>query len=1070
MRKIALRGLLGQKRNSLLLWSVVTLAFLFLVLSTTIITSLQETDERQRHETYGNWQVMVSDSELTGAEYSEKDSIVNLTEETIFELTDKAGSSIVLPMVSVSGIDYFSGDNEYYITPFLSDFSETGNLTLKEGKWPESKNEIALEYARLSSLNLKLGNSFTVVSQIHIPGNDEYLARLDEIIELSKEDIINEGKDIYNRKAWNDYNPLILNFNKEVYEEFFTFYPSQREGSFIAMVLADDRHPEGQIIPFDEMTEEQFITVYSAFVNAFADTGTNITDYMVNHMTEEEKSFYFGQTADLIGYENLNIRITINKRDIIVNIPFTYTICGVVDTFSDRWDTGMLPLPSGFVTEENYNVYIGAQKKAVEKYTYFDFKPYFNLVFLSSEKNSPRELWEDCRNIINSGIKNEAGHIAAESAEKPHDLTVLRLNRFAYPSSSEGNGQTLTLVTIILFITTVSAVFQIFFTQMKKRLRRIILMKSIGAESSQIAKMLFWEFFYFWITTLPVGSVLGLGGAYITTSFLEKAQNRDIIYTVDPLIFIFAILAGTFALFIGMMIPSIMAIGVPLTGRISRKKPLSPPKKYIRQNFLNVTLRGLSANKNRTLGNAFLCIFMMLIMTLCVFVGFRFMTPYHETVERDNRPDYFLQLPFSASDRQLPEYLEQLESLGVCESIEVQRTMSDAVLSKNSVSSFLLEKAYGEDMKIITDSFGAPDFEGYPVELYAVSSESTLFEKFNSAATVGTLDKEAFDAGDEVLVFIPLYKDNGKNKNSAEGTGWEKVASSGIDLTFYEEYKHIYKKDGGISVGNKITVGAQTRYVGGTKYDYKIITDTAKVGAIIYYFPDEGIWPISGSNEGYQIVCSSKFAGHILPNSIRTRSHNEIRSFKIMYMSSGYGTTDFYINAKEGLSKYDVDTTLLVYARNEYMDIEFYHESNQKLLQDGINNILLVCLLGLTAVLLALLIFANTISSDIEQERNKIGILQSLGVSNKQLIRRQLYIGLAVSGIAVLIANVLLWGGIALYALLSDAVLGNLLWGYPWWLHFIACIVLAAIITVLYIIPMKSIQKYLPIENIKTRK
>ena len=82
----------------------------------------------------------------------------------------------------------------------------------------------------------------------------------------------------------------------------------------------------------------------------------------------------------------------------------------------------------------------------------------------------------------------------------------------------------------------------------------------------------------------------------------------------------------------------------------------------------------------------------------------------------------------------------------------------------------------------------------------------------------------------------------------------------------------------------------------------------------------------------------------------------------------------------------------------------------------------------------------------------------------------KLYIGLAVSGIAVIIANLLLWGGISIYALLSDAVLGNLLWGYPWWLHFIACVVLAAIITALYILPMKSIQKYLPIENIKTRK
>ncbi|MBR2639521.1 MAG: FtsX-like permease family protein [Oscillospiraceae bacterium] len=1069
MRKIALRGLIGQKRNTLLLWSVVALAFLFLVLSTTLITSLQKTDEQQRNNTYGKWQVMVSDSDLTGIEFDDESSKTFLSDDVLSEITSFSENPIVLPMVSVSGIDYFSGDNKYYITPFSEDFASTGNLTLKEGKWPESKNEIALEYARLSSLNLKLGDSFTVVSQVHIPANDEYLARLDEIIELSKEDILAEGKDIYQRKAWKDYNPSILNFNKPVYEEFFSFYLSQREGSLIAMVLSDDAHPDGQIIPFDEMTEEQFIKTYSFFVNSFSDTGTNITEYMEKHMTEEEKAFYFGPTADLIGYENLNVRTTVNKRDIIIHIPFTYTVCGVVDTFSDRWDTGMLPLPSGFITSENYDVYIGAQEKVVEKYYNFAFKPYNKIVFLSSEKTSPRELWENCRIVLNSRL-NENRLITEDSIYSPFDFSELRLNRFSYPSSSEGSGQTLTLVTIILFITTVSAVFQIFFTQMRKRLRRIVLMKSIGAESRQIGQMLLWEFFYFWVSTLPVGTFFGLFGAHLTVFFLEKAQQRDIIYTIDPTILLFAVLAGTLALFIGMMIPSIMAIGVPLTGRTSRKKPLAPPKKEVQQNFLNVTLRGLFANRGRTFGNAALCIFMMLIMTLCIFIGFRFMTPYRETVERDNRPDYFLQLPFSASDRQLPEYIEELEALGVCESIEVQRTAQDAVLSKDSVESFLLERAFGNDMKVITDSFGAPDFEGYPIELYAVSSESEFFEKFNAAATVGSLDKEAFEAGNEVLVMIPLYKDNGKGEEFAEGTGWERVSSSGIDTTFYEEYKHVYKKDGGLSVGDKITIGAQTRYVGGIKYDYKIVTDTARVGAIIYYFPNEGVWPISGSAEGYQIVCSSKFAGHILPNSMRTRSSNEIRSFKIMYVSSGYGTTDFYINAKEGLSKYDVDTALLVYGRSEYMDIEFYHESNSKLLQDAINNILLVCLLGLTAVLLALMIFANTISSDIEQERNKIGILQSLGVSNKQLIKRQLYIGLAVSGGAVLIANILLWSGVALYALLSDAVLGNLLWGYPWWLHFIACVVLAAVITVLYIIPMKSIQKYLPIENIKTRK
>ncbi|MBR5873078.1 MAG: ABC transporter permease, partial [Oscillospiraceae bacterium] len=347
-------------------------------------------------------------------------------------------------------------------------------------------------------------------------------------------------------------------------------------------------------------------------------------------------------------------------------------------------------------------------------------------------------------------------------------------------------------------------------------------------------------------------------------------------------------------------------------------------------------------------------------------------------------------------------------------------------------------------------------------------------EKLSSAITVGNINKEAFDSGKEVILFVPLYKDTGKENDSAlqTATGWERVSALGIDTSYYKEYRNAYDKDTAVSVGSKITIGAHTRYISNITltYTYRLITENVKVGAIIYYFPEEGIWPISGSEEGYQIICSSKLCGSVLPNSMRTRSTNEIRAFKVMYMSSGYGTTDFYINAKEGLSKYDVDTTLLVYARSEYMDIEFYHESNSKLLQDAINNILLVCILGLTAVLLALMIFANTITSDIEQERNRIGILQSLGVSNKQLTLRQLYIGLTVSGIAVAFANILLWSGIAIYALLSGNVLGNLLWGYPWLLHVAACILLAIIITVLYVVPMKNVERYLPIENIKTRK
>ena len=116
------------------------------------------------------------------------------------------------------------------------------------------------------------------------------------------------------------------------------------------------------------------------------------------------------------------------------------------------------------------------------------------------------------------------------------------------------------------------------------------------------------------------------------------------------------------------------------------------------------------------------------------------------------------------------------------------------------------------------------------------------------------------------------------------------------------------------------------------------------------------------------------------------------------------------------------------------------------------------------------MIFANTISSDIAAERSRIGILQALGVSHRRLVGRQLCIGLAVSTLALILANVLLWSGVALYAVLSGTVMGNLLWRYPAQLHIGICAVMMLIITLLYVAPMTALRRYLPIENIKSRK
>ena len=1202
MFKIAFRGLLGKKKDTLLLWSVVALAFVFLVLSTTLIVSLNETDSHQRISTYGSWQIMGT----------------GLTENEAKNLSSFAEKSAVLPMIKVKGADYFAGDNEYYFSTMSDDLATLGSFELKEGRWPENSDEIVLEYARLTALGLEVGDTFTVASTVYLPFNEEKFEaqreKRDEYIELANQARIERNLEIFRNGTWELYTGIeYTRWDAPLDLRFFAEY-TLGEGKGYIEVFADEENLNGRYIPFEEMTEEEFLKVITHYFSYYGNYGLDITPFM----TEEEKETWASYINDLMGYKDINIRVSqekslysdydpyiemANTTDLTVIIPKTYTVCGVMETYSDRWDSGKHNLPSGFILPESYADFVNAQKAVIEKYPDFGFVEYEHIALLHSEdktalfdsvnnymnesaplfnvNNSVVFYWDEQngetfdsrfllwfnlldetennlisidsvfvpeyienpeefaketlsrqhteqyyipaesfslensgkrisvpygiddyimvtlpelfggtvafeyegenykipfedfinRDFFVAGMKiTNPNHVFASGENEQGDYDPIMVNRFAYPSSSEGNGKVLILVTLILFVTTVCSVFQIFFTQVRKRLRRVVLMKSIGAENGQIAKMYFWEFFIFWISTLPIGIIFGLGGAFLSAKALEGFQNREIIFSVDPVVFALSLVAGTIALALGMVVPVIMAVGVPLIGRTAHKKPFAPPKKEVRQNFLNVTLRELSVNRNKTAVSGALCLFMVMITVLCVFIGFRFMDPYRENVERSGKPEYLLQSPFAMSSRQLDEYMTEIEALGICDSVSVYRHCDEAIMPLGDApESILLQTAFSGNGISVLSHYGVT---GYPISLYSFNSDSELFGKLQNAVTVGKLDAKKFDSGEEMLLLVPLYKET-KPKDDSEGLfGWENLSELGIETSYYPEYKNIYDKDTSVSLGDEILVGAETRSVaeGGTSYNYQYNEADLKIGAIIYYFPEEGIWPLGANGKGFQIICSEKAMSKVLPNTYRTRNNDELRALEIMNMASGYGTTDFYINVKDDVSREDADTVLLIFSRANYMDIEFYHESSQKMLNDAINNILLVGLLGFTAVLIALLIFSNTVSSDIEQERNKIGILQSLGVSNRQLIKRQLYIGLAVSGLAVIIANIILWGGIAIYALLSVAVLGNLLWGYPWWLHFIACVVLATIITMLYILPMKSIQKYLPIENIKTRK
>lgn len=1106
MRKIALRGLIGRKWDTVLLWSVVALAFLFLVLTTTILTSLHAADAAQRVQTYGKWQVMAS----------------GLSEEGAAALTAGVSEAACTPVLEAYSADDFRAANAFFVGVYSPELADLGQLQLKAGRWPETGNEIALEYARAADLQLEVGDTLKVWYTLSLDPLYVDTPRLDPAV-WGLEDLTVQVTAGYDRNTVRLLFAYTICGVVDTYTDRWDSGQTELPGGLITQenfqllsagrALAAENCPEYQVGAIDTLallydgdsvSAQDLRTALTPVYNAalpMEDLSGWLEASVIDQAWATETSIseedgrawvrcpYLQQLAfdfALADEESGQLTLTeawlrpgdpetpvmtsyaFEQGEAVMELLWTYWAEGPLEPVEDALYTTKRSLPLRSLTELAEG---GVQLSVTGPPLPLDLDTAVCVVELNGAQYEVRFPDFISRNFEVDGMVPVSLLYAFPQAESQNSYAALRWNSFAYPSSAESDDGLLLLVTGILFITTVCAVFQICFTQVRRRLQRIVLLKSVGAETGQIAGMLGWEFLYIWASSLAVGALLGLGGAWAAAAVLGRSQGRELLLTVRPAVLLAALAAGTLALALGMCVPMGMAVGVPLTGRTVRRKPLPPPKRETRQDFLHVTLRGLKARRGSTAGTFALCVCIACIAVSCLFLGFQMMKDYRETVVRDGKPEYLLRAPYAMSQRQRETYLEELEALGVCGSIESYFVGEGIELDRAALEGSPLVAAAAGD----TEDDAQAD--SYAVNLYAIRSGDALFEKYCQAITVGSLDAAAFDAGEQVLLMVPLYRDTGRRDEAAllQAQGWDRLAAAGIETSYYAEYDGVYSRDPAVQVGDVLTLRATSMVV--REEDFYSITKEASVtvGAILYYFPDEGIWPVSGTREGYQLVAGFSLLPSLLPGAGITRDLDSIwavrsaaRGFSML--SHEYGNTDFYIRAGEGVERETADTALLVYAQRHYMDIEVYYESSVKLLRDAVNNILLVCLLSLTAVLLALVIFYHTVSSGIEQERRRIGILQALGVSNRRLLLRQLGLGLAACVLSLVLSNLLLWGGVAVYAAAAGKALGNLLWSYPTGGHVLLCAALAVVITGLYILPMHRLRSYLPIDNIRSGK
>lgn len=692
-----------------------------------------------------------------------------------------------------------------------------------------------------------------------------------------------------------------------------------------------------------------------------------------------------------------------------------------------------------------------------------------------------------------------------------------RRNRFSYPEITASTEHVLTLAIIaIIFIATALAIFQIFLTQMKRRARKIVLLKSIGSTNGQIIKMLLYEGLYLLRTGLLIGIPGGFGLAALIVFGMNTFGGRNLQFHVIPSFLILGILAGCLALFVGMIVPMLFAISIPLVGTMSK-----PPKhkkikhkghdgvKIKRQTFRYINWRYMKLNKGKTLisfGISFITITIMLTTILLSYVSF---DDYKNIVLLNKRPDYALETYYGDTSRGIKEVEENLKSIDGIKSTEVYKVGKQAFLWYDGIEDNKLLRAYEQllptDLLAVhfSNYNGAleeqPEWirDAFYTKIYGIDPDSELYSRFSSSITNGAVDKERFSKGEEIILLVPMYIPENTNidgrsfskdeviaaTNENKRMSWLFERSGAYKITYNSRYSKYYDTLEDIKPGDTIYLSSDDEKIAGDSYVTSFTTREVKVGGIVHYFPKEGMWPFSDSVAPYIVVSSLNGMESVYPSSkfgLYPYTVEEMKGAVESLYPTRYGRTLWYLNTDSREQDVVLDSKLLAYANSNGYTVYNYKESNSKLYQEAFNNAIIIGLLGFTAAAIALIILYNTMSSKMEQDRNRIGILQSFGVTNSQFSSHYLQLGLFNGLISIIIANVLL---LTVLFITSMATIDGItmtfgdyfkdifeyrLWQYPWILHIAICAVFLILTVLIYYLPSKKITKQYPVENIRS--
>lgn len=1038
MREVSWEGMNGRKKAKRLLMTIITLTFTFIVLSTTLVSSMEKSKQRQREDLYGSWQgaIMDSNSQITS----------NLKSQ---EVVNQIGNVTIFGEASNAGIVATANQNFY----------EMANLEFTDGGLPQKEDEIALEVTSLGDFGKNISVGDTVTLEINKKVVTEFKS-VDSYIDLETPE------------TWEEMVKLIEgnyqieeSFAKELYR--WGELPIGTEISLHDERIQPVDGPDNIrviLTPFSESMGEVYGTVLSCSKYQKADGKIGVYYLLLNrNRTMEEYTEWDGAIHNLFETEIINgSTVTIKSQYILlgkktgapgeferdgiltnqtISIRKDYVVSGIFQNYTGKWAISEAEmLPNAFLSDKGSallkEAFYGQTVAKVGDYKFTE-QSFFTV------------------NGVMSEVFNKLEPVGAQFEK----------NLFAFPGY--GNNEDVMAMGLVcaIFIMEIVALLQIFLTQVKKRKRYIGLLKSIAYSNRQVCAMLLWEIIYILKTALPLGLFVGFLLSFLAKFVLSSFVTYPMYFYVDIKMFCFGVVFGVISVFLGIMVPTILAIRTPLLHSITvatkRKKRSFSMKKQKESNqnsrkvvrtkdrllknakkrhgASHIFLRYYIYNKGKTLLNFGLSCLTALLLGITVFLSYQAFTPYREAVSYGN-PDFEYVIPYTLGKSQLTPFLEMLQNTNSVKNIDIQLKGYNLEIMPENKDSLLSN-------------------------LYSVDTQSIRYQQFLEALSVGTVNTKQFEEGEEVIVLHPLISKDGKT-------------------TYQKRYASSSKRDEWVKPGDKIKLKTITEVinVATNQFEERVKEKEVTVSGVIYYFPKENIWPFAKNAQEHVVLGSKNLTTYLYPymTGIGNESPSDIVVKTKVYRLLRYGETQFFISLKDGADSSNLERLLMNLSGEAKATVYNYQAEFEPLRSKAIGKSILYSIFGISSAVLIVVILYNISYSRVEQERSRIGVLQAIGITRRQFYGGYVLEGLVSSLLSLLFVNLILiligiitipgisGDGITVVDKLKDFFVYRLK-EFPYAEYGALLGMFVLVMTVISYLPIRRMVRQQPIENIQNR-